>query len=366
MMTNIRKITAMMISAMVAAIIMVGCNDDDAITYSVEDVSSRITGFSKDITGPGAPLTINGSEMDKVSRIFIGNVVVMANSFTDVSPSSISFTVPLTVSLGESDVLVVYKGNGRAFKKITVVALPAISSFTPPIVVAGEPVTVIGANLAESFVSGVKIGGIDAEVISQSANALTFTVPAGFATGKITLVSPAAEVNSAENLLNCADDPGSIDCMTALNTNPGFESGAGDNFDGWSKLNGGTLMVATTVPGEYHSGTRALKVVRDGTLGNGQWRIQLANDPSTWEVGASYSVYVRAKATANGGSMRVSTSPSSTAMYSGDQNVTTSWQWLRFTFPSANVASAGVVLDMNGNQTVATTFFIDEVKLVKD
>jgi hypothetical protein len=364
MMINIKKITAMMISAMTAAFIIAGCDNDDAITYSVQDVSSRVTGFSKDVTGPGATLTINGSEMDQVARVFIGNIVITSSSFTDVSPSSITFPVPLTVALGESDVLIVYKGNARAFKKITVVALPAISSFSPQTVTPGELVTVLGANLAESFVTSVNIGGVNAEIVSQSANALTFTAPDGFTANKITLISPAAEVNSAADLLNCADNAGSIDCLTALNANPGFELGSGDEFTGWGKWNGGSFMVATTVPGEYHDGTRALKVVRDGSLGDGQWRIQLSNDPSNWEVGASYSVYVRAKASATGGSMRVSTNPN--AMYTGDQAITTEWQWLKFTFPSANEASSRVVLDLNGNNTAKTTFYIDEVKLVKD
>jgi hypothetical protein len=123
-------------------------------------------------------------------------------------------------------------------------------------------------------------------------------------------------------------------------------------------------MVATTVPGEFYSGKRALKVVRDGTLASGQWRIQLASDPATWEVGASYTVYVRARASVAGGSIRVSTNPN--AMYTADQNITTAWQLLAFTFPSANEASSRVVLDLNGNNTVATTFFIDDVKLVKN
>ena len=123
-------------------------------------------------------------------------------------------------------------------------------------------------------------------------------------------------------------------------------------------------MFATTVPGEYYSGTRALKVVRDGSLNDGQWRIQLSNDPSTWEVGASYTVYLMARASAPGGSLRVSTNPN--AMYTGDQEVTTTWTRLSFTFPSANEASSRVVLDLNGNNTAATTFFIDDVKLIKD
>lgn len=364
MISNIMKFKPMMISAVFATILMVGCNDDEPITYSVADVSTMVTGFSSDVTGPGAALTIQGSEMDKVSRVFIGNVVVTSASFTEVTPSSISFSVPLTVSLGESDVLIVYDGNRRAFKKITVVALPAISAFTPTSAAAGDQVTIVGTNLNDTYVYGVNIGGVDAEITSQSADALTFIVPAGFATNKITLVSPAGEVNSATDLMSCADNADGIECKTALNPNPGFEVGTGDDFTGWGKWNGGTLMTATTVPGEYYSGTRALKVTRDGSLGSGQWRIQLANDPSTWEVGASYTVYMWAKASAPGASLRVSTNPS--AMYTADQEVPTTWTLLAFNFPAANEPSSRVVLDLNGNNTVATTFYIDDVKLIKD
>jgi endo-1,4-beta-xylanase len=59
----------------------------------------------------------------------------------------------------------------------------------------------------------------------------------------------------------------------------------------------------------------------------------------------------------------VSTNPN--AVYTANQNVPTSWTRLGFTF-TANEANTRVVLDMNGNNTVATTFFIDDVKLVKN
>lgn len=364
MMSNIRKVTTMMLSAVIAGFFIMGCDNDDAITYSVTDVSSRITGFNKDVTGPGASLTINGSEMDKVVRIFIGNEVITQNSFTEVTPNSITFNVPLTVSLGESEVLVVYGGNERAFTSITVVALPAISTFTPAFVSAGETVTISGTNLGASFVSGVSVGGVAATIVSQSATTLVFTVPAGFTTNKITLVSPAGDVTSAADLRSCADNPDNIDCKAALNPNPGFEEGDGDNFTGWGKWNGGSFLVATTVPGEYYRGTRALKVIRDGSLADGQWRIQLVNDPATWEVGASYTVHMWARASAEGGSLRVSTNPN--AMYTGDQAVPTTWTRLSFTFPAANEATSRVVLDLNGNNSAVTTFYIDDVKLVKD
>jgi hypothetical protein len=363
----ISKIKSRFVSTLlsvIAAALAISCDNDDAITYSVQDVSSRITGFSTEVTGPGATLTITGSDMDKVVRVFFDNVVVTANAFQQVSSSGITLQVPLTVSLGENDVLIVYQGNGRAFRKINVIPMPAISSFTPASVVEGEPVTVLGTNLAASYVTGVTIGGVAANIVTQTNNALIFAAPAGFNTNKVALIGAAGNVNSADDLKNCDDSPNSVDCKAALNLNPGFEEGEGADFAHWGKWNGGTYMVATTVPGEYYRGTRALKVIRDGSLASGQWRIQLANDPATWEVGASYTVHVWAKASAPGGSMRVSTNPN--AMYTGDQEVPTTWTRLSFTFPSANEASSRVVLDLNGNNTAVTTFYIDDVKLIKN
>ena len=364
MISNIKlRFVALCLSAIVASM-SISCDNDEAITYSVQDVSSKVTGFGSPVTGPGANLIINGSEMDRIARVFIGDVVVTANSFVDVSPTSITVPVPLEVSLGENEVLIVYKGNGRAFKSIEVVAMPAISSFTPASASDGEQVTIIGTNLGTSLVTGVSVGGVSADIISQSNNVLVFAAPAGFASEKITLSGPVGNVVSASNLINCSDDPNSIECKEALNLNPGFELGDGDEFTNWGKWNGGGTMTATTVPGEYYSGSRALKVTRDGSLASGEWRIQFANDPATWEVGASYTVYMWVKASVPGGSLRVSTNPS--AMYTANQEVPTTWTLLGFTFPSANEPSSRVVLDLNGNNTVATTFYIDDVKLVKN
>jgi len=348
--------------------LVTGClNDDDAVKTSMNDVSSRITGFSSDITGAGASFSINGSHMDEVDRVFIGNAVIAKKSFTTVSESGITFNVPLTVPLGENEVIVVYPGSDRAFSSIEVVPLPAISSFTPYSAATGETITLYGTNF--EIVEGVKLGAVDAAIVSQSASMLKFTVPAGIATGKITLTSDAGNANSAADLIACTANPTTSDCADGLNLNDGFELGATDNFDNWSKYNGGTYMVQTTTASEIFRGSRALKVVRDGSLGTGEWRIQLASDLITTEAAASYTVYIWAKASVAGGSLRVSTNPD--AKYTANQNVTTQWQRLAFTFSTAGgnaiaTTDTRVVLDFNGNNTAVTTFFIDDVKLVKN
>lgn len=359
-----RKIYSILFASILMLALTQGCtNEEDAITYSMNDVSTtRITGVSSDITGAGASWTISGSQMDKVVRVFFENFVIPAKAFTNVSESSITLTVPTSAPLGENDVLIVFAGPERANLKVTLVPLPAITSFSPAAVSTGESVSVFGTNFTATSVTGLNIGGVSATITAQSDNVIKFTVPAGITSNKITLTGPIGTSASATDLIACPGE--AIDCATALNLNGGFELGTGDNFDNWGKYNGGTFMLATTAPNEVYRGARALKVVRDGSLSSGQWRIQLVSDLVTTEIGASYTVNIWAKASAAGGSIRVSTSPNS--LYTGDQAITTSWQRLAFTFASANETSTRVVLDMNGNESAVTTFFIDDVKLIKN
>ena len=357
-----RKTISIILLAFFTIVLTNNCSDDEGVTYSVQDVSSRVTGFGSTVTGAGAYLTINGSRMDEVLRVFIGTAGVPARLFTEVTESGITFQVPLSVVLGMQEVLVVYGGNARAFSSIEVIPFQAVQSFVPYSAVDGETITITGANL--DIVTSVKIGTITATILNKSVNTLQFTVPTGVSSNPITLISEAGSTNSANSLISCTSNPTAADCADGLNLNDGFELGTDDNFDNWGKWNGGAYMFQTTAPTEVFRGDRALKVVRDGTLSSGQWRLQLASDLVTTEIGASYTVYIWAKASSNGGSMRVSTNPN--ALYTADQNVTTEWQRLPFTFGSMNEASTRVVLDMNGNNTVATTFYIDDVKLIKN
>jgi len=359
---KMKKIISLLIAPLLVFVLATGClNDEDAIQFSLTDVSSRITGFSSEITGAGASLTISGSQMDQVQRVFMEDFVIPKKSFTSVTEAGITFNVPLSVPLGENEVLIVFPGSERAFSSIEVVPLQAISTFVPASAASGETVTLFGTNF--EIVEGVKLGGIDATITSQSESMIKFTVPTGVATGKITLVSDAGTANSATDLIACSANPTTSDCPQGLNQNAGLELGSGDNFDNWSKWNGGGFLLATTNPSEVYRGARALKVVRDGSLGSGQWRIQFASDPVATEVGASYSVYIWARAAATGGSFRVSTNPN--ALYTGDQNVNITWTRHKFDF-TANETSTRIVLDLNGNNTAVTTFFIDDVKLIKN
>lgn len=361
-----RKIFSVLFAPVVLMALTMNCGEEDGITYSLNDVSSRITGFGSPVTGAGAALTVNGSKLDNVQRICIGDYCVAKALFTSVSESSIVFTVPTAVPTGDdTDVLFVFSGSDRAYKAIDVIPFQAVSSFTPYSAGTGETVTVYGANL--DIVDDVKLGTVSADITSQSATMLRFTVPAGITTGKITLVSEAGSANSTADLTSCGASPAASDCPAGLNMNTSFEDGTGDNFDNWVKNNGAGYLLATTVPSETFRGSRALKVVRDGTLASGQWRIQTSTSLVTTEVGASYTVYVWARASAPGAGFRVSLSPD-TGFYPGDVAVTTAWQRFSFVVPGDRITTTSTrfVLDLNGTNTAVTTFFIDDVKVVKN
>lgn len=357
---KLRIFPILLVSAVM--LISAACSDDEAITYKVTDVSSRVSGFSNTETGPGAPLTINGSELGSVERIFVGNEVIRARNFVDHTDASITFNVPTAVSLGLNNVLVVFPGSERAYASIQVVALPAINSFTPVSASAGETVNIIGTNL--DLVTGVRVGALTGTIVTKTSGALSFSVPAGFSTSKIQLVTPAATVTSSADLLAC---PGgsAADCGAALNLNWSFEEGTGDNFNNWGKFNGGTKILATTnVAGnEVYRGNRALRVLRDGTItpGTDQWRIQLASDFVPVENGAAYTVYAWVRASVAGASFRFSNQDA--AQYGPDTTIPVTWTRISWGF-TANAAQKRVVLDMNG--TPQTTFFIDDVRLVKN
>jgi hypothetical protein len=364
-----KRITSIVFVSAALALLSIRCSDDEAVTYSAKDVSSRLTGFSNTKSGPGAELTISGSQLESVQRIFIGTQKIAAKDFLAHSESGITFTIPTSATPNVNDektaVLLVFNGSERAYSEIQLVPLQAISSFSPYTAAAGETVTMIGVNL--HLVTGVRLGTVDAAIASQSNNVLKFTMPNGAPTGRITLLAEAANTNSVTDLVSCSDNSSNPDCAVGLNQNVSFENGTGDNFDNWNKQNGGTLMTATTVPGEVFNGNRGVKVTRDGTLGNGQWRIQLVAAAVPTTVGASYTVSFWAKASVAGGAVRVSTNPGGPSdQYTADQEVTTQWQRLSFTITSIATASTRVSLDMNGNNTAAATFFIDDVKLVQN
>jgi endo-1,4-beta-xylanase len=148
---------------------------------------------------------------------------------------------------------------------------------------------------------------------------------------------------------------------TAVNllANGSFESGSGDNFNNWSKYNGTSNLLGTTVASEVQSGSRALKVVV--TADGNPWSVQLASDEFATTVGKTYNMTFFIKSSTNGGQMRISTGGTgSTAQYSGNYSTSTDWVQKTYSF-TANPPLTRVLIDI-GSKT--NTYFIDNIQVV--
>lgn len=140
-----------------------------------------------------------------------------------------------------------------------------------------------------------------------------------------------------------------------LLANPGFESG----LTGWTTLNAnGATITANAVAAEAHTGTGSMKVINPTAQTGSQWRVQVTSAAFSTTAGKQYVVSYWVKAAAAGGSIRLSTGPSS-AQYQADQPIGTAWQQVSWTI-TASLASTTFLFDMG---QVANTYYIDDASV---
>lgn len=151
-------------------------------------------------------------------------------------------------------------------------------------------------------------------------------------------------------------DNGNFQAVTSqLATNPGFENG----LTGWTTLNSnGATITANTVAAEAHGGTGSMKVVNPTAQTGNQWRVQVSSTAFPTTIGKQYQISYWVRAAAAGGSIRLSTGPSS-PQYQGDQTIGTAWQQVTWTI-TASLASTTFLFDMG---QVANTYYIDDVSV---
>ena len=146
-----------------------------------------------------------------------------------------------------------------------------------------------------------------------------------------------------------------VPAAAELATNPGFEAG----MTGWSVFNSnGATISATTVAGDLHGGTGAMKVVNPTAWTGNQWRVQVSSTAFTTQIGKQYTISYWVKAASPGGSIRLSTGPTN-AQYQGDQTIGTVYQQVIWTI-TADITSTTFLFDMG---QVANTYYIDDVSV---
>ena len=151
------------------------------------------------------------------------------------------------------------------------------------------------------------------------------------------------------------DDGAFQSVSSQLATNPGFESG----LSGWTVLNSnGATFTANAVASDAHSGTGSLKVVNPTARPGSQWQVQLSSSAFPTTIGKQYVISYWVRAASAGGSIRLSTGPSS-AQYQGDQAIGTAWQQVSWTI-TASLTSTTFLFDMG---QVANTYYVDDVSV---
>ncbi|MDT0648647.1 endo-1,4-beta-xylanase [Autumnicola edwardsiae] len=140
--------------------------------------------------------------------------------------------------------------------------------------------------------------------------------------------------------------------------NGGLEEGEGDEFTGWGKYNGASLLVQTTDPENVRSGDRALQATGEG---QNAYSTQFVSDPIPTTVGEEYTMSAWIKAESSGGNIRYSTNAAAGAQYSGDFEIGTEWTRYTWTFP-ANDSSTRIVFDMGAS---SMTYYVDDIMFVE-
>jgi hypothetical protein len=168
-----------------------GCSASQALSITVLPAQAPVvSSFSPSSGLAGDTVTINGVNFTGATAVRIGGV---SANFNFIADTQITATVPATASTGLISVTTA-KGTGNSAASFTVIKPPTITSFSPISGLVGANVNINGTNL--SSVTAVQFNGVSAVFTLKTAASLTAVVPAGAASGAITVTNPAGSATS--------------------------------------------------------------------------------------------------------------------------------------------------------------------------
>ena len=171
-----------------------GGSTSSATSFTVTAAAApTITSFTPNSGPIGTVVLITGTNLTNIVSVRVNNIPA---SFTAISSTQIAAVVPASAQSGKITIKTT-AGTATSSAAFTVVAAPSITSFSPPSGKVGSLVVVNGTNFAG--ISGVTVGGIDANYTVGSATQLTLVVPSGAATGAIKVSNAAGTATSATN-----------------------------------------------------------------------------------------------------------------------------------------------------------------------
>jgi hypothetical protein len=141
----------------------------------------------------GSSVVITGTNFGCTTSVMFNTTA--ATTYVVNSATQITATVPVGTTTGPLHVTTSGGGPANSASNFTVVAGPAITSFTPTSGAVGTSVTITGTNL--TGVTSVKFNGVTATFTTSTATSVTATVPSGATTGKIEVTTPGGTATSA-------------------------------------------------------------------------------------------------------------------------------------------------------------------------
>ena len=152
-----------------------------------------VTSFSPGSGPAGTTVTINGSSFTGATAVTFNRV---AAGFTITSNTVIQATVPSGASTGPISVSTP-AGTATSTTNFAVVNPPVISSFSPTSGPAGTTVTINGSSFTGA--TTVAFNGLSASFSVTSNTVIQSVVPAGAASGPVTVTTPGGTATSASN-----------------------------------------------------------------------------------------------------------------------------------------------------------------------
>ncbi|MEI6024038.1 MAG: IPT/TIG domain-containing protein [Phycisphaerales bacterium] len=197
-----------------------------AFTYVALPTIASVSPTSGPLTA-GTSITIAGTNFITGATVKVGGVA--ATSVVVVSSTSITAVTPAGTA-GAKDVAVTTVG-GVATKTtaFTYVALPTITTVAPisgP-VAGGTTITITGTNLTGATI--VKVGGVAATIVTNTATVITAKTPAGTAGLKSITVTTAGGTATKANAFTYVASFTSDETDSNNNTNDGGSVVAGKN-----------------------------------------------------------------------------------------------------------------------------------------
>jgi hypothetical protein len=308
------------------------------------------TSFAPNPVKHGTNVTITGTDLDLVKKVYFNSVSAAVTNFVSQSATSLVVTVPASTTKGKVK-LEAASGVQTTSVVDLDVALPAITSMSPNPVAPDANVTITGTNL--DLVSSANFIGVPDAVttfVSQSATQLVIKVPTAAISGKLTLnvKNSTLSVKSSTDLsiIGSSVPPIIIYDDAVTSAWNGWVGG------GW----GGTHDYANTSP--VRSGSKSIKVSYVGG-----WGAPLQLGAASINLGGYTSLKLSIYGDVGSGGKKVNVGLNNQDGYT---ITLVEGVWTDYTIPLSSTAATTTLTDLivkEFNGTGGFTIYVDNIGL---